>query len=130
MNLLHTPVSYGEVLDKITILEIKTQNIIDADKLANIMTELNLLNENWDKNVTKSSQLTALKAELKVINQDLWNIEDAIRLKEGKKQFDQEFIALARSVYVTNDKRAEVKKKVNLLLGSGLVEEKSYQDYT
>ncbi len=130
MNLLNTPVSYGEVLDKITILEIKTQNIIDADKLANIMTELNLLNENWDKNVTKSSQLTALKAELKVINQDLWNIEDAIRLKEGKKQFDQEFIALARSVYVTNDKRAEVKKKVNLLLGSGLVEEKSYQDYT
>ncbi|HFC29913.1 MAG TPA: hypothetical protein ENJ44_02595 [Oceanospirillales bacterium] len=129
MNLIKTPVSFGEVLDKITILEIKSEQIKDASKLNNIKTELDLLNKTWHKFVSDSDEIIALKAELKKINQALWNIEDDIRIKEGKKQFDDEFIQLARSVYVTNDKRADVKKQINLALGSTLVEEKSYQDY-
>lgn len=129
MNLIKTPVSFGEVLDKITILEIKSEQIKDASKLNNIKTELDLLNKTWHKFVSDSDEIIALKTELKKINQALWNIEDDIRIKEGKKQFDDEFIQLARSVYVTNDKRADVKKQINLALGSTLVEEKSYQDY-
>ena len=129
MNLIKIPVSYGEVLDKITILEIKTEQIKDKNKLNNIKTELDLLNKTWHEFVSDNDEIIALKAELKKINQELWNIEDDIRIKENKKQFDDEFIQLARSVYVTNDKRADVKKQINLALGSTLVEEKSYQDY-
>jgi len=129
MNLIKTPVSFGEVLDKITILEIKTEQIKNKDKLHNIKTELDLLQNTWDDFVEGNNKINTLKEKLKSINQALWNIEDDIRLKEGKKQFDDEFIQLARSVYVTNDKRAEVKKQLNLLLGSTLVEEKSYESY-
>ena len=130
MNTINTPVSPGEVLDKITILEIKAKNISDPLKLKNVNHELALLLKIWDDNVEKSTQMDDLKQQLKTVNQDLWNIEDDIRIKESKREFDDEFIQIARSVYVENDKRAAVKKAVNLLLGSELVEEKSYEDYS
>lgn len=130
MNTINTPVSPGEVLDKITILEIKAKNISDTQKLKNVKTELDLLLKTWEEHVEKSAELDDLKIQLKKINQDLWNIEDNIRIKESKREFDDEFIQIARSVYVENDKRAAVKKAINLLLGSELVEEKSYEDYS
>ncbi len=130
MSLINTPVSFGEILDKITILEIKQQHITDAEKLKNVRHELNLLTDTWNKNVTQTSEISRLKEQLKQVNQSLWNIEDNIRIKESKKEFDDEFIQIARSVYYENDKRADVKKQVNLLLGSELVEEKSYQKYS
>ncbi len=130
MSLINTPVSFGEILDKITILEIKQQHITDAEKLKNVRHELNLLTDTWNKKVTQTSEISRLKEQLKQVNQSLWNIEDNIRIKESKKEFDDEFIQIARSVYYENDKRAEVKKQVNLLLGSELVEEKSYQNYS
>ncbi len=130
MSLINTPVSFGEILDKITILEIKQQHISDAEKLKNVRHELNLLTDTWNKKVTKTSEISQLKEQLKQVNQSLWDIEDNIRIKESKKEFDDEFIQIARSVYYENDKRAAVKKEVNLLLGSELVEEKSYQNYS
>ena len=130
MNSINTPVSPGEVLDKITILEIKAKNISDDLKLKNVKHELSLLLKIWNENVEKSSRISELKQQLKKVNQDLWIIEDDIRIKESKREFDDEFIQIARSVYVENDKRAAVKKAVNLLLGSELVEEKSYEDYS
>jgi uncharacterized protein YukE len=129
MSLILTPVSFGEILDKITILEIKSQNIKDIDKLKNVKHELDILQKTWDEKVNNTSDIIKLKQQLKEVNQALWNIEDNIRIKESKKEFDDEFIQTARSVYYENDKRAAVKKEVNLLLGSELVEEKSYQDY-
>ncbi len=130
MSLINTPVSYGEILDKITILEIKQKNITDAEKLKNVAHELNLLTRTWNDHVTASEKLSQLKQQLKEVNQSLWDIEDNIRIKESKKEFDDEFVQIARSVYYENDKRAAVKKEVNLLLGSELVEEKSYEDYS
>jgi len=130
MNIINTPVSPGEILDKITILEIKAVNIIDREKQKNVKHELDILQKTWDTHVEKSDEIISLKQQLKKVNQDLWNIEDDIRIKESKREFDDEFIQIARSVYVENDKRAAVKKAVNILLGSELVEEKSYEDYT
>lgn len=130
MSTIHTPVSFGEVLDKITILEIKVKNIADPNKKKNVEHELNLLSATWNQHVSASNELTELKNQLYKINQQLWNIEDNIRIKEQKKQFDDEFIQIARSVYVVNDQRAAIKKQINLLLGSELLEEKSYQDYS
>ena len=130
MNTINTPVSPGEVLDKITILEIKSINIKDIEKQNNVKHELNILLKTWGEHVENSDEIKDLKQQLKKVNQDLWNIEDDIRIKESKKEFDEEFIQIARSVYVENDKRAAVKKAVNLLLGSELVEEKSYEDYS
>lgn len=130
MNTIHTPVSPGEVLDKITILEIKAINISDIKKLNNVKTELKILLKTWDEHVQNSTEILELKLQLKKVNQDLWNIEDNIRIKESKREFDDEFIQIARSVYVENDKRAAIKKAVNLLLGSELIEEKSYEDYS
>jgi phenylalanyl-tRNA synthetase alpha subunit len=129
MSLINTPVSYGEILDKITILEIKEQNITADDKLKNVRHELSILTNTWNDKVAASAEIDQLKEQLKQVNQSLWNIEDNVRIKESKKEFDDEFIQIARSVYYENDKRAAVKKEVNLLLGSELVEEKSYQDY-
>lgn len=128
--MLLTPVSYGEVLDKITILEIKSKQISDKNKLKNVQIELNILVQTWDKEVKNTNDIIILKENLKAINQSIWDIEDTIRLKEGKKEFDDEFIQTARSVYYQNDKRAAIKKELNLLLGSKLIEEKSYQDYS
>jgi phenylalanyl-tRNA synthetase alpha subunit len=130
MNSINTPVSPGEVLDKITILEIKAVKISDTEKLKNVNHELNLLQSIWNTHVENSDKVNDLKQQLKKVNQDLWNIEDDIRIKEYKKEFDDEFIQIARSVYVENDKRAAAKKAINLLLGSELIEEKSYEDYS
>ncbi len=129
MSLISTPVSFGEILDKITILEIKSINIDDEQKVKNVKHELNILQSTWDEHVTASDEITHLKQQLKDVNKSLWDIEDNIRIKEYKKQFDDEFIQIARSVYFENDKRAAIKKEINLLLGSDLIEEKSYQDY-
>ena len=128
METINVPISPGELLDKITILEIKSEQIKDKIKLTNINTELELLSKIWSK-TARNEELLELKQELKENNQALWDIEDKIRIKEAKKEFDQVFIELARAVYVQNDKRAGTKKKINSLLGSKIVEEKSYADY-
>ena len=120
------PVSWGELLDKITILQIKTERMDDAAKRANVVTELTLLSEIAHKALVDAAALTA---DLKTVNETLWEVEDKIRDKELAQAFDAEFIALARAVYVTNDRRAELKRQINRLLGSRLVEEKSYKPY-
>jgi len=129
MDIIQVPVSPGEVLDKITILEIKSERISDAGKLANVKRELELLQASWRQSVAEDETVRRIHSELKTINEVLWEIEDAIRDKERARTFDQRFIELARSVYVTNDQRAAAKKKLNIYLGSEIVEEKSYQDY-
>ncbi len=126
---LNVEVSVGELLDKITILEIKSERIEDADKLKNVRYELELLTRLWNEAVPEAD-LAAERAELKSVNEKLWVIEDDIRDKEAEKSFDAAFVELARSVYYTNDRRAAVKKQVNLKLGSAIVEEKSYSDYS
>jgi hypothetical protein len=121
-------VSEGEVLDKISILEIKSQNINDNNKIKNIKKELEILKaETIDLLLDK--KVFELYLELKEVNLKLWNIEDSIRIKERNKKFDNEFIELARSVYYTNDERSSIKKKINTLLCSEIIEEKSYQKY-
>jgi len=129
MDIIQVPVSPGEVLDKITILEIKSERISDPDKVANVRRELQLLSSTWQQYVEQDATVNRIHAELKTINEALWEIEDDIRDKERAREFDQRFIDLARSVYVTNDQRANAKKELNLYLGSEIVEEKSYQDY-
>lgn len=129
MENISVPVSPGEVLDKITILEIKSERIEDEAKLVNVRKELELLSDTWCHFITEDEAIQSLKARLKEVNETLWEIEDDIRDKERAHEFDQEFIRLARAVYVTNDKRSEIKKELNLHLGSQIVEEKSYQAY-
>lgn len=128
MSLISVPVSPGELLDKITILEIKSERMHDADKLTNVRHELQLLEDTW-AGVAGAVETAGERTRLKAVNEALWDIEDAIRLKEKAGDFGQGFIELARSVYMRNDERAAVKREVNLKLGSKLVEEKSYQDY-
>ena len=130
MENIQVPVSPGEVLDKITILEIKSERMTDPDKVANVRIELDLLQKTWAAAITEDETIRDLHAQLKEINEALWEIEDDIRDKERAKEFDERFIELARSVYFTNDRRSDVKKKLNLHLGSQIVEEKSYQDYS
>lgn len=129
MTTLHVPVSIGEVIDKITILEIKQERIPDPAKLDNIRRELTMLKAVVQAEIKTSKALEALHAKLKGINEELWQIEDDIRDKERAKSFDDEFVRLARAVYVTNDQRAAAKREINELLGSTLVEEKSYAAY-
>lgn len=129
MSLIETPVSHGELIDKITILEIKSRRITDSAKLANVRNELELLNATWDNSDAAQIDISAERAQLAAVNELLWDIEDRIRVKERDQAFDQEFIDLARSVYFRNDERAAFKRAINLKLGSELVEEKSYQDY-
>jgi hypothetical protein len=129
MNEILIPISPGELLDKITILQIKAERIGDPAKVANVKTELDMLSKVWDESVESDDVITALSAELKSINERLWEIEDDIRDEERNRRFGERFVELARSVYVTNDERANAKKKVNLHLNSTIVEEKSYQDY-
>jgi transcriptional regulator of nitric oxide reductase len=129
MDIIQVPVSPGEVLDKITILEIKSERITDPAKVANVRRELELLGASWKQAVTDDETVKRIHTELKSINEALWEIEDDIRDKERAREFDERFIELARSVYVTNDQRANAKKELNLYLGSEIVEEKSYQDY-
>ena len=126
---LQVPVSVGEVLDKITILQIKLAHISDANKRVNIQNELDALLPLVAGDGFTTDEMQGLMAELKSVNEALWDIEDDIREKEAAKSFDAEFIKLARAVYVTNDKRAEIKKQINLLTGSALIEEKSYESY-
>jgi hypothetical protein len=121
--------AYGELLDKITILQIKSERITDKDKLVNVNKELVLLNDLWQSDEKFSVDITNEFAALKDINEKIWDIEDGIRDKEREKQFDEKFIELARSVYFSNDKRAEIKREINMKLGSALLEEKSYSDY-
>ena len=126
---LQVPVSVGEVLDKITILQIKLAHISDGAKRVNIQNELDGLLPLVASDAFTTDQMQGLMAELKAVNELLWKIEDDIREKEAAKNFNAEFIRLARSVYITNDKRAEIKKQINLATGSDLVEEKSYESY-
>ncbi len=127
---LKVNISFGELLDKITILQIKSERITDAAKLQNIHHELELLQSIWEKSDEVKIDIKFEVYELKMINEKLWDIEDSIRDKELNKAFDADFIALARSVYVTNDQRADFKRKINIKLHSDIVEEKSYAQYT
>ena len=129
MSLIQTPVSYGELIDKMTILQIKLQEIKDDAKLANVRNELELLDATRKNDKASDTDIAEETARLLAVNQRLWKIEDDIRMKERAQAFDQEFIQLARSVYIENDERAAIKREINLKLGSTLVEEKSYQDY-
>jgi hypothetical protein len=129
MSLIQTPVSYGELIDKMTILQIKLQEIKDEAKLANVRNELELLDATWKNDKASETDITDETSRLLAVNQRLWKIEDDIRIKEKAQEFDNDFIQLARSVYFENDERAAVKREINLKLGSTLVEEKSYQDY-
>jgi hypothetical protein len=123
------PLSPGELLDKITILRIKTARILDAAKLANVRLELGLLERTWHDSRFAAVDISREERALQEVNERLWDIEDRIREKEARQIFDREFIELARAVYHSNDERAAIKKRINVALGSRLVEEKSYQVY-
>ena len=127
------PVSVGEIFDKLSILQIKEQKITDPIKLSNVKTEIKELNKSiLDLDINEKSSknvLGALKTELYETNFKLWDIEDALRKLESQKKFEREFISLARQVYITNDKRAEIKKEINRLTDSDIVEEKHYSEY-
>lgn len=123
-------VSVGEFLDKLTILQIKAARINDTAAQANIQRELAALTLAWsDSAYARGAALDTEIAELRRINETLWDLEDRIRAREAARMFDAEFVELARSVYRTNDRRAVVKREINLKTGSGIVEEKSYTDY-
>ena len=124
-----TEISVGEFLDKLTILQIKQDRIEDGQKKENISKELTVLTGIWQRSSYSDGELKADIEQLRLVNEQLWEIEDDIRAKESRGEFDEQFIQLARSVYITNDRRARIKKAINEKLGSGLVEEKSYQDY-
>lgn len=126
--MIEVPVSWGELVDKITILQIKSDRMRDEQKLANVRKELTLLTEKLGDNAGLD-EIKRLTGELYEVNAALWDIEDDIRECENAGDFGQKFISLARSVYIRNDKRADLKREVNSALGSGLIEEKSYQKY-
>jgi len=126
---LKVPVAPGELLDKISILQIKAERINDPSALVNVQYELKLLTDLWESQNQHTETINQLRADLKGVNEQLWKIEDDIRDCERAKHFGDEFIELARAVYKTNDKRAAIKKQINLELGSAIVEEKSYQNY-
>tara|TARA_Y100000741_G_scaffold196976_1_gene149762 strand:+ start:395 stop:790 length:396 start_codon:yes stop_codon:yes gene_type:complete len=127
---INVPISPGELVDKITILEIKKEFIKNDNKLKNINLEYDLLMQIYMTQISETNGISELKNKLKEINLELWKIEDDIRDCEREKSFSDTFIELARSVYFTNDRRSKVKLEINLLLNSNLVEEKSYKDYS
>jgi hypothetical protein len=129
MSEIRVPVSPGELLDKITILRIKSKRMSDAKKLANVRVELQELELTWTASAYSKIDISAEIAALQAVNEKLWVIEDDIRDKERAQAFDAEFIRLARAVYVENDDRAAIKRRINVALGSTLVEEKSYAAY-
>jgi hypothetical protein len=129
MTELLVPISPGELIDKITILEIKSQRMSDPVKLANVRAELSLLMSTWQASPWSAVDISADWAGLRAVNEKLWVIEDQIRDKERDGRFDHDFVELARAVYISNDERAAIKKRINTRLGSTLVEEKSYADY-
>jgi hypothetical protein len=124
-----TEIGSGELIDKITILEIKSDRISDLEKLKNVRHELSVLSATRDAHLSGIEGLRDLAIQLKTINEALWEIEDDIRACEAQNDFGQKFINLARAVYITNDKRAAVKKEINLLTGASIIEEKSYKDF-
>jgi hypothetical protein len=129
MSQILVPISFGELLDKIAILQIKAERMHDPAKLANVQRELDALLVVWAAHPASGNDIASLRAALKAVNERLWDIEDAIREQERAQRFEAEFIRLARAVYVENDERARIKREINLALGSSLVEEKSYADY-
>ena len=129
MNEIKVPVSPGELLDKITILRIKSARMRDADKLANVRTELEALERIWNASPYAAVDVASDVSALLAVNERLWTIEDDIRDKERAQTFDGEFVRLARAVYIENDERAAIKRRLNVKLGSSLIEEKSYADY-
>ena len=129
MNDILVPISPGELLDKITILRIKEARIQDAAKLGNVKLELSLLEKTWEDCGCAAAGVGVEERALQAVNERLWDIEDLIRDKEARQSFDRDFIELARSVYVCNDERAAIKRRINLALGSRLIEEKSYKQY-
>jgi len=129
MKEILVPTAPAELIDKLTILRLKSEKMTDADKLANVRHEMKVLTATADKAIEMSAELRSLWNALYAINADLWVIEDDIRAFEARSDFGAGFVALARAVYVTNDERARIKKEINLLLGSQIVEEKSYFDF-
>jgi len=129
MTDIRVPISPGELIDKITILQIKSERITDPLKVANVRNELALLETTWRESPFSTSDVDAEWASLRRINEKLWDVEDLLREKERARTFDQEFIDLARAVYFTNDERAAIKREINTKLGSKIVEEKSYAKY-
>lgn len=126
--IINTPVSLGELLDKISILIIKEKNIVDTQKQYHIKNELEVLNKTLENSISRSQAKEYIE-KLIEINSELWFIEDDIRDCERKKQFDQKFIDLARAIYIKNDRRSEIKLEINTKFGSELVEVKSYEKY-
>ena len=126
---VNAQISVGEWIDKLTILEIKLAEILERDKLANVRREYETLLAAAPPNLLSGREIGRLRERLKAVNAELWRIEDEIRVKERARAFDEEFIALARAVYVTNDRRAALKREINRVARSGLVEEKSYAGY-
>ena len=120
------PVSWGELFDKISILEIKKENVLDGSAKNNIVVELELLTNFLSADILSDVKQNNLRVKLKAINQKLWNIEDQIRVNEAKKDFGEKFIWLARSTYINNDRRASIKRQINETLNSAIVEEKIY----
>ena len=129
MSEITVPVSPGELIDKITILRIKSQRITDAAKLKNVRHELDCLQRTWADSRYSGVDIEADTNLLQAVNERLWIIEDEIRDKERVQSFDAEFIRLARAVYFENDERSAIKRRINLTLGSAIIEEKSYSDY-
>ena len=129
MSEISVPISPGELLDKITILRIKSKRMSDAAKLANVRIELKVLEQTWGVSAYSKVDIGADVTALLEVNERLWVIEDDIRDKERAQQFDAEFIRLARAVYFENDERAAIKRRINVKLGSSIVEEKSYSNY-
>ena len=129
MSEILVPVSFGELLDKIAILQIKSERMSDPAKLANVRNELSALEKTWLAHPAAGGDVAELRAQLKEVNERLWEIEDDIRMKERAQAFDDEFVRLARAVYLENDDRARIKREINQNLGSAYVEEKSYRDY-
>jgi len=129
LNEILVPISPGELLDKITILRIKAARMSDAAQLANVRGELSRLEATWHAAVPADAHLGADERALEHVNAQLWDIEDRIRDHEAGSRFDREFIELARAVYLNNDERAAIKKRINVVLKSSLIEEKSYRPY-
>ncbi len=128
-SIVTIPISTGDLVDKITILEVKTQRISDPQKKANILYEWNKLIGILEQQIPITPKLLNLKKELLQTNEKLWDIEDAIRIKEARQQFDNEFIELARNVYYTNDHRTSLRRSINELTGSRIIDEKQYPKY-
>ncbi len=129
MNTPKVPISWGELFDKITILQIKLDTLTSKKALENVEREHKQLQAIFMRFFSENAQANQLLVDLKPINQHLWDIEDKIREKERRKSFDDEFVQLARSVYITNDERSRLKREINDVFGSELIEEKSYAEY-